>query len=184
MRTKIAKALREEFARKLGQELAKFAHVESRQIRSGDLLFNWQMSCDTNAYIYLFISPKYNQDRFTVELACSAGEFPMQMPRQPSLEAQGGVRFRLPQLYKDQWPRKNIEPMWDVGPHDSPRDAIARTVAHIKAGELPGREGEALLPVEQAIEYVEPQVRDAIDRIKRFGIPFFNKFAERDSKKI
>jgi hypothetical protein len=184
MGTEIAKAVREEFAREVRKELVQFVAVETPNIPAGDCLFNWQIGPGMNAYIYLFTSPKYNQDRFAVEPACSAGEFPLQMPREPSFEAQGAVRFRLPQLYKDQWPKKNWEPMWEVGPHDSPRDAIGRTVMHIKTGELPNAKDEGLLPVEQAIQYVEPQVHDAINKIKKFGIPFFYKYAQRNSKKV
>ena len=184
MRTEIAKAVRDEFAREVRKELVQFVPVETSKIPAGDWLFNWSMSRDMNAYIYLFMSPKYNQDKFAVELACSTGEFPLQMRRQPSFEAQGAVRFRLPQLYKDQWPKENWEPMWEVGPHDSPRQAIGRTVMHIKRGELPSGKDEGLLPLEQAIQYVEPQVHDAIDKIKKFGVPFFHEFAQRNSKKV
>jgi len=184
MRTEIAKAVREEFARKLHQEIGQFAPVKSTRIRQGDRLFSWRISPNMNAYIYLFISPKYNQDKFAVELACATADFPMQMPREPRSQANAAVRFRLPQLYKDQWPKANWEPMWEVGPHDSPREAIVRAITHIKAGQVPGRREEELLPIEQAIKYVDPQVQDAIDKIKKFGIPFFIKFAEQNSKQV
>ncbi|HKI10502.1 MAG TPA: hypothetical protein VKA02_00205 [Candidatus Acidoferrum sp.] len=183
MRTKIAQAVRAVFARKLQQEIGQFAPVETRRIRAGDRLFGWQMAPDMNAYIYLFISPKYNQDRFAIELACSAGEFPMQMAREPSHTERGAVRFRLPQLYKDQWPKRNWEPMWEVGPHENPREAIARAVSQIKVGELTGRKDEGLLPLEQAMQFVEPQTQDAIDKIRTFGIPFFREFAIQNSRK-
>jgi hypothetical protein len=182
MRAKIAKAVREVFASKLRQEIPQFVLVETQRTRPGDRLFSWRMNSDASAYIYLFISPKYNQDRFSVELACSAGEFPMQMPRQPnSGEQNGPIRFRLPQLYKDQWPKKNWEPMWEVGPHDTPREAISRVV--VPRHEV-GKIQERLLPIEQAIELVEPQVQDAIDKIRRFGIPFFQKFGGQNSGQI
>jgi hypothetical protein len=35
------------------------------------------------------------------------------------------------------------------------------------------------VPIEQALPLVEPQVQDAIDRLKRFGMPFFEKFSQR-----
>jgi hypothetical protein len=34
------------------------------------------------------------------------------------------------------------------------------------------------MPIEHALPLVEPQVQDAIDRINRFGIPFFEQFAQ------
>jgi hypothetical protein len=40
------------------------------------------------------------------------------------------------------------------------------------------------MPIEQALPLVEPRVRDAIDRIKRFGVPFFEQFAQSQAGKI
>lgn len=40
------------------------------------------------------------------------------------------------------------------------------------------------MPIEQALPVVEPQVQDAIDRIKRFGVPFFEQFAQSHARKI
>jgi len=39
------------------------------------------------------------------------------------------------------------------------------------------------MPFEQALPLVGPQVQDAIDRIKRFGMPFFEQFAQSQSDK-
>ena len=182
MRAKIAKAVRELFSRKLQQEMGYFEPLRTSKIRKGDLLFCWSVNSAVNAYIYLFISPKYDQDRFTVELACSQGDFPLQMARQPSHEVNGKIRFRLPQLFKSQWPKRGWEPMWEVGPHDSPREAIDRAHAQIKAGEIPGVK-DNLIPIDQALKLVEPQVQDAIDKIRKFGIPFFQKIGGHNSEK-
>ena len=38
---------------------------------------------------------------------------------------------------------------------------------------------EDRLSIEQALPLVEPQVQDAIERLKRFGIPFFEQLARR-----
>jgi hypothetical protein len=72
--------------------------------------------------------------------------------------------------------------MWEVGPHDSPREAIDRAHAQIKAGEIPGAK-DNLIPIDQALKLVEPQVQDAIDKIRRFGIPFFQKIGGQNSEK-
>lgn len=178
MRSKVAKILRETFARKLQEELPQFQRVDTESIRAGDRLFSWRRRPDLTCYIYLFISPKPNQDRFAVELACSPGEFPFaQMPREPSYCRNGTVRFRLPQLYKSEWPKTNWEPMWEVGPHENAAAAIQRITQRALARQLPSKD-EGLLPVEEALRFVEPAVEDAITRIRKCGIPFFDKFAE------
>ena len=176
MRTEIAKAVRKIFAQKVQQELGHFSLLPSRKIRAGDLLFRWEIRSDLNAYIYVFLSPKDNQDKFAIELACSAGEFPLQMARDPAVQKEGAVRFRLPQLYKDEWPKRNWEPMWEIGPHESPKEAIDRTMALIRNPESSGSR-DSLLPIEEVLPLVEPQVQDAIDRIKRYGMPFFENIA-------
>ena len=183
MRAKIAKAVRVAFARKVQQEIPQFLPVETRRIRAGDRLFIWQIGPDMNAYIYLFISPKYNQDKFTVDLACSGGEFPLKTSWGPNDQKDDVIRFRLPQLYKNQWPKRNWEPLWEVGPHPTSREVIDRAMAQIKAGDLPTKD-QGLLPLEEAMRFVEPQIQDAVDKIKKFGIPFFDGFAEQNSEKI
>lgn len=179
MRSEVAKNVRKIFQRELQREIPQFTPIKDTNVRGGDSLFRWQIHTGMNAYIYLFVSPKYGQDRFAIDLACSPGEFPKQMPRGPSDEKNGSVRFRLPQLYKDQWPRKNWEPMWEVGPHNNPRLIAEQVITGTQKSQVGDAKDEGLLPFPQSLGFVEPQVRDAVDKIKEFGIPFFKRFAER-----
>jgi len=50
-------------------------------------------------------------------------------------------------------------------------------MARVDSGALPEKD-EGLIPIDQALPLVEAQVQDAVDRIKRFGVPFFQRFAE------
>jgi hypothetical protein len=52
------------------------------------------------------------------------------------------------------------------------------TMARTKAGDLSGRD-DGLLPLDQALQFVAPPVQDAIDKIKKFGIPFLKDLPNR-----
>lgn len=184
MRSPLGKTVRNTFERCMKDALPQFLSVKSKHSGPGDLLYVWKFSPGINFYVYLEISPKPQHDSFTVELACSANEFPFSHAALGTTpQKDGSVRFRLPQLYRDEWrPRTAWEPWWWIGPPTVPQEVTAKAVERVTAGKRPLiDEG---MPVERAIPLVEPQVQDAIDRIKRFGIPFFNQFAQSVLAKI
>lgn len=178
MRSPLAKAVRNSFSRRMREELPQFVPVKSEHAIPGDLLYVWSFSQEHKFYIYLEISQKSYQDSFTVELARSASDFPFSYAALgPAPQKDGCVRFRLPQLYRDEWrPKAGWEPWWWIGPPIVPEGVTSKAVARAVQGKRPlTDEG---LPIEQALALVEPQVQDAIDRIKSFGIPFFEQFAQ------
>jgi hypothetical protein len=65
-----------------------------------------------------------------------------------------------------------------VVPENVTSGAVARSVA----GKRPSTDEG--MPIEQALPKVEPQVQDAIDRIKRFGLPFFEQFTRRQPAEV
>jgi hypothetical protein len=178
MRSPLAKAVRNSFSRRMQEELPQFASVKSKHAIPGDLLYVWNFSQGLKFHIYLEISQKSYQDSFTVELACSAADFPFNHAALgPTPQKDGSVRFRLPQLYRDEWrPKTGWEPWWWIGPPMVPQDVTSKAVERAVAGKRPLMDEG--MPIEQALPLVQPQVQDAIDRIKRFGIPFFEQFAQ------
>jgi hypothetical protein len=116
-----------------------------------------------------------------VELSCSSGEFPIhKVAFDPADVAGGAVRFRLPELYRNEWGvRARRVPWWWIGPEVRPQEVTGHAAARI------GREGQLKsspdlqIPIAEALRDVEPQVDDAISRIERFGIPFFRDFTEK-----
>ena len=183
MRSPLAKAVRNSFSRRMQEELPQFVPVKSEHAVPGDLLYVWKFSQELKFYIYLEISQKSYQDSFTVELACSAADFPFSHAALgPTPQKDGSVRFRLPQLYRDEWrPGTGWEPWWWIGSPIVPEGVTSKAVMRAVAGKRPlTDEG---LPIEQALPLVEPQVQNAIDRINRFGIPFFEQFAQCRSAK-
>jgi hypothetical protein len=177
MRSQLATAVRDAFSRHI-QQFPQFAPIEPTGALQGGLLYRWQRATDLNCYIYLQISAKDYQDSFMVELSCARGEFPINLVAfGPNEVRDGCVRFRLPELYRQEWGDKSRRvPWWWIGPPVVPQEVTAKAVERAVAGKRPLiDEG---LPIEQALPLVEPKVQDAIDRVKRFGIPFFERFAQ------
>ena len=182
MRSPLGKALRKSFSSKVQHSLQHFVSVKENSLLPGDLLYVWRFRPNLNFYILLSISQKFHDDSFTVELACSADDFPFtHAALGPNPQKDGSVRFRLPQLYRDEWrPRSGWEPRWWIGPPRQPalENAVAldRALRHQRPLLDPG------LPIQEALILIEPQVEDAIDRIRRFGIPYFEHFAHSQLK--
>lgn len=178
MRSQLAKAVREVFSRKMREVFPQFVPMAPTGALHGGLLYQWRRSRDLTCYIYLQISAKDYQDSFMVELSCSRGEFPINLVAfGPNDVKDGCVRFRLPELYRQEWTQKGRRvPWWWMGKPIVPEEVTSKAVERAVAGKRPLiDEG---MPLEQALPLVEPQVQDAIDRLKRFGIPFFEQFAE------
>ena len=178
MRSQLASAVRDAFSLHMKHEFPQFALVEPTGTLQGGLLYRWKCASDLTCYIYLQISAKDYQDSFMVEMSCSAGEFPINLVAfGPSDIREGCVRFRLPELYREEWGHKSRRvPWWWIGPPVVPQNVTTKAVERAAAGKRPlTDEG---IPIEQALPLVGPQVQDAIDRIKRFGIPFLQQFAK------
>ena len=178
MRARLAKAVRDSFAHRMQGELPQFVPSRSKLVPPGDSLYLWNFSRSLKFYVFLQISHKPDQDSFTVELACSSGDFPFSHAAlAPTPQKDGSVRFRLPQLCKDEWhPKTGWEPWWWIAPRVEPREITSKAVARAVAGKRPLI--ESAVAIEQASLLVEPQVNDAVDRIKRFGVPFFEQYAK------
>jgi len=181
MRNKIGKVIREKFTRELKNTLPQFDPLELSG-STGNLLFRWKIADNLNCFVFLQMSAKQYEDNFTVELACSAmDDYPFkQGARGPDwINKDGSVRFRLPQLYVEEWrPQTAFVPWWWVGPRRTARELSPIIEANSMEGKITDV-CEGMLPIDEALLLVEPQVQDAVDRVKQFGIPFFLKFAEK-----
>jgi hypothetical protein len=164
--------------------LPEFVPVEPEGALRGGLLYRWPLSSNLMCYIYLQISAKDYQDSFMVELSCSRGEFPINLVAfGPSDVREGCVRFRLPELYRQEWVHKSRRvPWWWIGQPIVAEELTSKALERAIAGKRPLIDQG--MPIQQALPLIEPQVRDAVDRIKRFGIPFFEQFAKTQSGKL
>lgn len=133
------KSRRDNFAHRMQAELPQFVPSRSKSVPSRDSLYLWNFSRSLKFYVFLQLSPKPEQDSFTVELACSSGDFPFSHAALgPTPQNDGSVRFRLPQLYRDEWrPKTGWEPWWRIVPRVEPREITSKAVARAVAGKRP-----------------------------------------------
>jgi hypothetical protein len=175
MRSPIAKAVRVSFSRRMQEELPQFTRTSSKL--PGDLLYVQKFAKNLNFYINLLISHKSYQDSFTIELARSIDDYPFsRLALDPApLNDDGTIRFRLPQLYREEWrPRTGWEPWWWIGPPMIPRNVTSKALERALTGKRPLIDE---IPIEEALPLVETQVQDAFERLKRFGISYFKQFS-------
>ena len=114
-----------------------------------------------------------------VELSTSNGEFPLHLVAfDPNDVRDGCVRFRLPELYRDEWKLMSRRvPWWWIGPEITPKEVTAHAIEQIGRGRQIGADDDLQLAISEVLPLVEPTVLDALDRIEKFGIPFFQKLA-------
>jgi hypothetical protein len=179
MRSEIGRLVRKSFSSKMRELLPQFLEEKPSGALLGGLLYRWQATKNLNCFVYLQVSQKMYHECFMVELSCSPVEFPLdRVAFDPNDTTGGRVRFRLPELYREEWREKSRRvPWWWIGPEILPGEIASRATARALSGSLLDKD-EGLLPIEQALPLVEPQVADAVDRVKRFGIPFFQDFAK------
>src|SRR5579864_2556417 len=155
MRSQLAKAVRDIFSRHMTQEFRQFSPVEPTGALLGGLLYQWARGSDLTCYVYLQISGKDYQDSFMVELSCSKGEFPISLVAfDPNDIRDGCVRFRLPELYRQEWGHKSRRvPWWWIGPPVGPQELTAKAVERAVAGKRPLMDEG--MPFEQALPLIE-----------------------------
>src|SRR5262249_37091876 len=101
---------------------------------------------------------------FILELGwSSASSFPKTLPLQKKqrLDLQSDGRIRLPSLWREDWPSA-VEPWWQAG-------------SSVNADT--GEEFYTNEETERRVARVPELVKDAINRLQKYGIPFFEKIA-------
>jgi hypothetical protein len=121
MRKEARKAVYREFTKALSGLCPMFAHAGEQDAFS-DYIYHWRFCDDLTFFLCLHLSPKSYKDCFMVECAWTNGIAPPVLCqwypelREPDFLKDG--RFRLPQLWRNEWDSK-VEPWWDVsGPFE------------------------------------------------------------------
>lgn len=155
--------LREEFKQKI-EAGGKFIQSADTGGTLGSDLYIWKFSPQLNFFVYLFPNPKSYRDAFMVELGWGSGHLfprkvPMQNKQRLNLHVDG--RLRLPSLWREQW-KSILEPWWETG----------RSLAADTGDEFYSEE-ETL----RRVAMVPELVADVIEKIEKYGTPFFQKIA-------
>jgi hypothetical protein len=117
-------------------------------------------------------------EEYTIELAFSNSErYPVEeVPALPEQFAKRGVsylasrkscRFRLPDLWRTSEQRDEF--WWEITPRH-------KTMEYAREFSMTGKIIQT--PLEESLSRVVPSVSDAFDKIRQYGIPFFDGLAK------
>ncbi len=175
MRTEIARAVKAHFERRMKESLPRYA---LQQRTTYGQVYRASLAAK-NCYVHLQLTRKKDDERFIVELAASDGDFPWDyVLGSPFNVRDGNMRFRLPELFREEWQSRGTESSWwCVGPWTSARDRL-KTLLSAGSRGLSKRE---VVPSEQLLPLVAPAVDDAFQKLVDLGIPFIEKFASTGS---
>jgi len=180
--------VRREFDACLREKLPQFHSVKPGQVEFlgkkeieislGDRLYLWNFSKDLYFYLLLVIAASKMGDRFTVEgawtqnarfpskLFCMSPHGVLRSDIPPDSPQNGDMRFRLGGLFPDP-----CDHWWWV----APRPSFDEFNEWILEGDFEGKKlyGPIEMDVEKAMKNIKPCVRDAINKIIEYVIPYF-----------
>jgi hypothetical protein len=190
MRYELAKALRKRFTVRLKRVLPQFRERKARSGVRGVHLYEWRAGAHATCYVALAVDPA--RDRFTVDVAWSAGHhFPAQLRQASPAEAPrgGAARFHLRAF----WQPYRVEPWWSLvpkSPYEQELDhaLIAPDVTPVRKlallEEYEARVGPALAdqqappyatPLTDALARIEPALDDVMARLREYAAPYFER---------
>ncbi len=180
MRTEISKAVKANFDKIMKQALPQFELAEKTPHGPVYRSHLHGMNC----FVLLQLSKNRDEEAFTLELACSReSRYPWSALLMPPVASSNGVaRFRLPELYREQWKAKGSKSSWWwIGPHLTRAEKTDRLLSRVRAGvgHLPDRDG--LLSIGDLLGMVEQQVSDAVQKLATYGLQFFETFSVADN---
>ncbi len=164
MRKQVLRSLREGFDQQIRSRFSTFSRAGENEGAPGSDVYVWKFSDNLNFFVYMLPNPKAYHDTFMIELGWSNRQtFPKPAPLQNKerLDLRSDGRIRLPSLWREQW-RSALEPWWEVG------------------GSLTADSGEEFYAEEETLRRVAkvPElVEDAIGKLQKYGIPFFERVA-------
>jgi hypothetical protein len=169
MLKQLEEILKVQFGREMARRIPSFTMSETGGqelffLRSGSLVF----------FVYLSIAE--SKDAFTLEIASNNFEsYPW--AEMPGLSTDIGRasekdiwRFRISKLWgalKEQW--------WWLGPEPSATSTLASIRTESRA---------AATDFEQKAAEIEEKIRDAVEKISKYGVPFFKQSAEQHGNSL
>lgn len=196
MRSKLGKAVREKFDNLIRKTLPQFHLVEPREVDtpagdkcmetpSGCCLYLWKCRDNLYFYILLEINPKQG-DSFTIELAwtrnkrfpiCTDLMFPydaLESGIKRDIPINGDFRFRISELFEK---HSNEDFWWEVAPSPTWEEFAKWN----READFTGEKlfGPPVMPLEEAMRNVRPCVKDAVDKIEKYAMPYFQEIIQK-----
>ncbi len=181
MKSKLGHTLRKQFDRRLEKELGQFSLEKCEELPGTDRLYEWRIAEGLTAYVLLVIAERAND--FTIELAWSrGGTFPTNLRLLTPVDIpecdivrdepeEGNYRFRLSSLWdprEDHW--------WHV--------SAQRGLEDLSADEFLDYDFTTAEPDvnEEDLRLLDSCVDDAMMRIHKHAVPYFEKVTQEELK--
>lgn len=163
MRKEVGKAVYSCFAEQLAHAFPNFKRVKLKNVPKGYFVFRHQPKEGLLFFIVLDMAPKY--DEFTVEIGWSKnGKFPSYLAGSPLENRKDGLKICLCQFWsvQDIW--------WEVGHRwtDEEWDQYLFEDKELEDEPLP-----------RTLAKVPSKVDDAIQKLKKYAIPYFEQVASK-----
>ena len=177
MRKELGKAVREQFARRIAEELPEFEAVPLKEYSrapwnmpaSGSRVFRKPHGDDLYFFVVLSQSVKA-KDWFMIDVGWNISpEYPGSFHRKERHEealALDSYSVRLPDLFRSEW-KSSWQPWWTLGPQYT----VQEMTEQLTRGEF------GPPPLEQCMPDVSPQVEHAIQHLRDFALPYFERVA-------
>lgn len=197
MVSELRELVADRFRKELKNELPEFEHIDTPEIFTSDSqVYVWSLKQRLSFFIRLILNPKPWEQSFMIEIGWNVEKrFPANQIGKwigvevPAPTCAAGL-FRLPMLYKEKW-QSSLEPWWCLGPgplssvelaalrrqtRDLPREQRRQTIRAARQKKQ-GTVASNATSLQGFRENIEPQVREAVLKIKQFGLDFMKQVA-------
>lgn len=175
MRARLRAAVEKCFERCLKSDLPGFERVD--QVALPDECELYERRVTSKFLLYVMLQYHDNEDSFTIEIGWTLnGFFPehLPMPRPPFEDAPtGDMLFRLGRLWeptRDHW--------WHLAPvaYEVPLEEALKDYDRFLHDSFLNRPS-----VKELLPRVKPLVRDAVSKLLEYGMPYFQKIADKNA---
>jgi hypothetical protein len=165
MRSPLSKKIIASFKREFESRFSHFSIGDTQP-----LWWRWDWKIAPMLTFFMILQAFERKDQFVLEVAWSEnGEFPWRSVGRLDIEQPEG-RDRLGRL----WTRGE-EPVWDLAPEAT--EAIKEDIEALARGESAKYIPDP--PIKQLLPRIDPLVQDAINKFEQYGMPFFQKVAQK-----
>ena len=155
MRRKLRKALELSWKEAMKAEFPDFAPYKAETMPETFSCWRGKIGVLT---CFVTLHPHTKDDVFAIDLAWSVHGF---LSPDDTLQPEGAEEIRLARL----WTTSTFDPWWEIVPRESWEEMNKRIDE--------GRFFREEVPIEECLVKVPILVRDAIEKLKQYGIPFF-----------
>ena len=193
MNGKLRKAVVRQFSARLKEELPQFIRTPAPAVADGSVVYWWELKKDFWFFLELLPNPKSWEQCFMIEIgwntSCAYPKAAVGRWHDKPPETSPYGYLRLPSLYKEEW-ESGLQPWWYLGacsPYLTRAEKAALRVVNEGLSQEERRKALHLaleqkriqsdVPLDVRLGDVEFRVRDAIEKLKKYGLPYLKSVA-------